>query len=426
MHFGAQLQAAIEVLTEIEDRHRPAGDALRDWGKAHRFAGSGDRAIIGNLVFDALRRRRTLAARAGDDTPRRAVLAVAAHMWDRPLDQIDEVCAQKHGAGALNEEERAALSAPSVHEGTHDAPEWLEPSLRRAFGDGFDNQIAALSERAPVDLRVNLLKADRPKVLRTLGRFSAEETSLSPWGIRIPAPVAGKRYPNVEAESGHGKGWFEVQDEGSQVASLLAGAAAGAQVMDLCAGAGGKTLALAAAMDNKGQIHAYDSDRNRLRKIFDRLKRAGVRNVQVVEAGNTEGLAALAARMDVVFVDAPCTGSGTWRRRPDAKWRLSPEALERRRAEQAEVLQMAAPLVRPGGRLVYVTCSLLPEENADQVDAFLQGHPEFAPRPYRDAWPLDTPAPETYSTDDRTLLLTPQAHGTDGFYISVLERAVGD
>ena len=294
--------------------------------------------------------------------------------------------------------------------------------MKRAFGASFGNQMDALSRRAPIDLRVNTLKADRAKVLRTLGRFSAVETPISPWGVRIPAPVAGKRYPNIEAESGHGKGWFEVQDEGSQIAAAMAGAQAGAQVLDLCAGAGGKSLALSAAMKNKGQVHAYDSDRTRLRKIFDRLKRAGARNVQVIEAGDTARLGELEGRMDVVFVDAPCTGSGTWRRRPDAKWRLSAEALERRRAEQAEVLRSGAPLVRPGGRLVYVTCSVLPEENADQIGEFLSARPEFALKPYRDAWPMEGAAPETCSDDDRTLLLTPLTHGTDGFYIAILER----
>ena len=184
------------------------------------------------------------------------------------------------------------------------------------------------------------------------------------------APGPGKS-PHVEAEPGHGKGWYEVQDEGSQLATLLSGARPRQQVMDLCAGAGGKTLALAALMENSGQLYAYDSDRMRLRPIFERLKRAGVRNAQVLPAGDRAGLDKLEGRMDLVLIDAPCTGSGVWRRRPDAKWRLSPQMLEARLAEQRAVLDEGARLVKPGGRLAYITCSVLPAENRDQVDAFL-------------------------------------------------------
>ena len=279
----------------------------------------------------------------------------------------------------------------------------------------------ALGERAPVDVRVNTLKADRKRVLRALARHNAHETSFSPLGVRVPAPVGEKRYPNLEAEAGHGKGWFEIQDEASQISALVAGAAAGTQVLDLCAGAGGKTLALCAAMENKGQIYAYDKDRNRLRKIFERLKRAGARNVQVLEAGDAAHLSSLEGRMDLVFIDAPCSGSGTWRRRPDAKWRLSERALAKRCREQAEVMDLGAPLTRPGGRLVYVTCSLLPEENEDQVHAFRERHREYRPLPWRDAWTGTEKLISAEGAED-TLLLTPKTHGTDGFFIAVLER----
>ena len=197
------------------------------------------------------------------------------------------------------------------------------------------------------------------------------------FGVRIEqAPGPGKS-PHVEAEPGHGKGWYEVQDEGSQLATLLSGAKPRQQVIDLCAGAGGKTLGLAALMENTGQLYAYDTDRMRLRPIFERLKRAGVRNVQVLPAGDREALAKLDGRMDLVLIDAPCTGSGVWRRRPDAKWRLSPQMLEARLAEQRAVLDEGAALVKPGGRLAYITCSVLPSENRDQVDAFLARQPEF-------------------------------------------------
>jgi 16S rRNA (cytosine967-C5)-methyltransferase len=228
----------------------------------------------------------------------------------------------------------------------------------------------------------------------------------------------------VEAEAGHGKGWFEVQYEGSQVAALLSGAGSRQQVIDLCAGAGGKTLALAAQMANTGQLYAYDSDRMRLRPIFERLKRAGARNVQVLPAGEGAALAPLEGKMDLVVIDAPCTGSGVWRRRPDAKWRLSPEMLEARLAEQSAVLDQGAALVKLGGRLAYVTCSVLPSENGEQVAAFLARHADFEVVPWRELWAAAIPveAPDSADGSDETLLMTPLSHGTDGFFVAVLQR----
>ena len=268
------------------------------------------------------------------------------------------------------------------------------------------------------------MKATREKVLKALAPLGAVATSWSPVGVRIPAPVGSAKSPHVEAEAAHGKGWYEVQDEGSQIAALLAGARPGSQVLDLCAGAGGKTLALAAAMGNTGQIYAYDADKSQLRPIFERLKRAGVRNVQVMSGGDEEALLALGPRFDLVLADAPCTGSGTWRRRPDSKWRLRPESLAKRLEDQRHVLDVASRLVKPGGRIVYVTCSLLPEENDDQIAAFLVSHPTFSLSPFQKVWSetLATPAPDSASqVETGTLLLTPSSHGTDGFFIACLK-----
>jgi 16S rRNA (cytosine967-C5)-methyltransferase len=195
--------------------------------------------------------------------------------------------------------------------------------------------------------------------------------------------------------------------------------------MDLCAGAGGKTLALAALMENSGQLYAYDSDRMRLRPIFERLKRAGVRNVQVLPAGDREGLDKLEGRMDLVLIDAPCTGSGVWRRRPDAKWRLSPQMLEARLAEQRAVLDESARLVKPGGRLAYITCSVLPAENRDQVDAFLARQGDFKLVPWPGLWEQALPGSSPPASADGsadTLQMTPLSHGTDGFFVAMLER----
>lgn len=430
MQPGARLLAAIEVLDEVLRRHRPASQALSDWGRAHRFAGARDRAAIGNIVFDALRGRSSLASLMGDDTPRALALGVMAHRWSVPPGDVAAMCAGERNPAPLSEAELAGLSAGLAEDAPPwvrgDYPEWLDAELHEVFGMDAPSQAAALADRAPVDLRVNTLKADRGKVVKALAKFGAHETPLSPIGIRVPARARDAKAPNLEAEAAHGKGWFEVQDEGSQIAALLTGTRAGQQVADVCAGAGGKSLALAAAMRNTGQLYAYDSDKVRLRPIFERLKRAGARNVQVLPAGETEALETLRARMDVVLVDAPCSGSGAWRRRPDAKWRLSPEALAKRHGEQRATLDTAAALVRPGGYLVYVTCSVLPSENSAQVARFLRDHADFTPAPVESAWAahLSAPFPGSAAPDDETgaLLLTPASHRTDGFFVAILAR----
>jgi 16S rRNA (cytosine967-C5)-methyltransferase len=429
MRPGARLQAAADILEDILARHRPAATALADWGKAHRFAGSGDRAAIGTLVYDALRRKSSIAARMGADTPRALALGAAPRAFAMTAEEVAAAAdGSQHAIAPLSEEEKAALDAalpedtPAHVKG--DSPDWLLPSFERAFGARAAEEGAGLSQRAPVDVRVNTLKATREKVEKALARMNAEPTPLSPVGVRVPAPEGAGRSPAIEAETAHGKGWFEVQDEGSQVAALLAGAGPRLQVLDLCAGAGGKTLALAAGMHNTGQIYAYDADKRQLRPIFERLKRAGVRNVQVMEAGDEAALTALGPRFDLVLVDAPCSGSGTWRRKPDSKWRLKAANIPERQSEQARVLDLGASLVKPGGRLVYVTCSVLPEENADQVAAFLAGHAGFALIPYGEAWRerLGSEPPVSADGSTDTLQLTPSCHGTDGFFIALLER----
>ena len=426
---AARVSAAIEVLADIETRKRPAAEALKDWGTSHRFAGSGDRAAIGNLVFDALRTRASSAAAMGEHSPRAVVLRTLITSWRMTPDQVAALAdGSRHAPPPLSEAEFAGLQrelppdAPAHIKG--DYPEWLAGEFERAFGAQAGEEGAALAKRAPVDLRVNTLKAPRDKVLKALRRFEAEPTSHSPIGIRILQGPGPARSPHVEAEPGHGKGWYEVQDEGSQVATLLSVAKPKEQVIDLCAGAGGKTLGLAALMRNTGQLYAYDADRLRLRPIFERLKRAGVRNAQVLPGGDVEALAKLKGKMDLVLIDAPCTGSGVWRRRSDAKWRLSPQMLEARIAEQQAVLEEGAALVKPGGRLVYITCSVLPPENRDQVAAFLGHHPEFKLEPWRQLWEqaLSTPPLASADGSEDALLMTPLSHGTDGFFVAVLER----
>jgi 16S rRNA (cytosine967-C5)-methyltransferase len=282
---------------------------------------------------------------------------------------------------------------------------------------------AALALRPPLDLRVNRLKADRDKVQKALAQFGAAETALAPDGLRIAPTEADGRHPNVQVEPGFQKGWFEIQDEGSQVAALMAAAQPGEQILDLCAGAGGKTLALAAGMANKGQVFATDSDRARLAPIFDRLKRAGTRNVQVRPAG--ADLGDLTGKMDMVLLDVPCTGTGTWRRRPDAKWRLSERALNERIADQARLLDQAVRFIKPGGRIVYITCSMLPDENGDQIAGFVARHKDFRLEPPAvaiDASGLPDAAKETLraTAGDFGLMLTPRRTNTDGFFVAVM------
>ena len=432
MRPGGRIQAAAEVLEDILVRHQPAATALADWGRRHRFAGSGDRAAIGTLVYDALRRRLSLAAQMGSDAPRALALAAAPRALGRSVEDVVALAdGSPHAPAPLSDDERrhlaGGLSADAPPHVAADVPEWLMPSFIRAFGGRAVAEGRAMAERAPVDLRANTLKAPRDKVLAALASHGALAAAHSPVGVRIAPPQGPARSPHVDAEAAHGKGWFEVQDEGSQIAALLAGAGPKTQVLDLCAGAGGKTLAMAAQMQNSGQIYAYDRDKGQLRPIFDRLKRAGVRNVQVLDGGDRAALEALGPRFDVVLVDAPCSGSGTWRRKPDAKWRLKPEALATRRDEQREVLALASGLVKPGGRLCYVTCSVLPEENVDQAAWFKETYPGFAPLPYREAWRESLPGEPPASADgsEETLLLTPASHGTDGFFVALFSKAAG-
>ncbi len=321
---------------------------------------------------------------------------------------------------------RAICSADAPAAIRGDYPEWLHPAFERAFGARAGEEGAALAGRAPVDLRVNTLKATREKVLKALQRFGAAATPHSPFGVRILQAPGPGRSPHVEAEPGHGKGWYEVQDEGSQLAALLSGAKPKAQIIDLCAGAGGKTLALAALMQNTGQLYAYDSDRMRLRPIFERLKRAGVRNAQVLAAGDTAALGRARGQ------DGPrgdrCALHRLRRMAPAPRRQMAAQPANARGAgceEQREVLEEGAPLVKPGGRLAYITCSVLPPENRDQVEAFLARHRDFKLIPWRQLWAQalpETPALASADGSEDTLLMTPLSHGTDGFFVSVMER----
>lgn len=428
MKQGGQIQAAIEVLTDVLERHRPVSEALKDWGRNHRFAGSGDRAAIGNLVYDCLRRKAECAWLMGAETPRALALATYAHVWGKGLSGLKAVMADDpHAPEALNETEEAALSrdVSSMPDKVRaNMPDWLWQAFQEAFEDDALAEAMAFCQRPPVDIRVNTLKADRDKVMKALSQFKPKPTAISPIGIRFEADDhPNARTPNVQATPSFEKGWFEVQDEGSQIAAILTYARPGQQVLDYCAGAGGKTLALSAAMENKGQIFAYDANAGRLAASLARIKRAGTRNVQVREP-RPGCLDDLEGKMDLVLVDAPCTGSGTWRRRPETKWKLSRENLEDRREEQSQVLEEAKFFPKIGGYLIYITCSVLYQENEAQVYSFVEENPNFelvsAGEVWQDILGFDKPKP--WSSDLATVTMTPASTGTDGFFFAVLER----
>lgn len=426
MRLPGRASAAIEILTDVVERHRPASEALRDWGKAHRFAGGGDRHAIGTLVYDALRKKQSAAHRMGADTPRALVLATLHGSWGMTVEEIAALADGEHGPAVLSDAERAALGREITDAPAHVAgnfPAFLTASLTRVFGADVVAEGAALAERAPIDLRVNTLKADRAKVLEALTRFSAVAGPLSPTCIRIAAVTHEQKHVNVEAEPAHGMGWFEVQDTASQVAAALSGVKPGEIVADICAGAGGKTLALAALMQNEGKLFAHDRDRHRLRPIFERMTRSGASIIEVLSAENGQTLDGQGG-FDCVVVDAPCTGSGTWRRKPDAKWKLTEKTLALRVKEQRDVLTRAASLVKKGGRIAYYTCSLLPEENTEQVAWFLAGHKDYKIVPYTEQWEktIGGVAPKSADGSRDTLLLTPRQHGTDGFFVAVFTK----
>lgn len=432
MRAPAQISAAMEVLSALDARSRPAGDAIKEWGLAHRFAGSGDRAAISGLVFDSLRRKNSAAFVMGSNTPRAVVLGMLRLARNLAIGAIEKLFdGSQHAPAPLEGHERERLEAADLSAAPPhvrgDYPEWLDAQLAETFGDLRAEEGAALANRAPLDLRVNTLKSDREKILAELSHLNPQPARWSPLGIRIALSAEG-RQPPVTSEGAFMKGGFEVQDEGSQLAALLSGAAPGMQVLDLCAGSGGKTLALASMMDGRGQIFAYDSDLRRLAPIHDRLKRAGAHNVQVrAPKGKQDVLSDLRGKSDLVLVDAPCTGTGVWRRNPDAKWRMRPGALEQRAKEQSALLDQASQFVKSGGRIAYVTCSLLQAENNTQIREFLKRTP---------GWSVVAPAETVLAlgergpvfkaaalASDEGLLLTPRRTETDGFFISVLKKS---
>src|ERR1700704_2007549 len=428
---AARLSAAIELIDTIDAERVPAAKALKEWGTAHRYAGSGDRAAISGLIWDVLRRRASSAWIMDEDTPRARALGMLKLERGMDVEAIAALCDGGRFAPApLTDAERAALTSRSLKEApapiAGDYPEWLDGYLAQVFGEDRVAEATAMASRAPLDLRVNTLKAKREKILPSLAHLGAQPTPWSPVGLRIELG-ADARNPGIHAEEDFIKGGIEVQDEGSQLAALLSAAKPGEQVIDLCAGAGGKTLALAAMMQGKGRLIATDHDKRQLAPLHERLSRAGIHNADVrTPKGDSDPLADIHASADLVVIDAPCTGTGTWRRNPDAKWRMRPGALEVRLKDQAEVLDRAAALVKPGGRIAYITCSVLPPENGAQVRSFVDRHPGFSVVPPEQTMTALGDKAEDFAAaalqSPEGWLMTPRRTGTDGFFVSVLKR----
>ena len=431
---GAQVAAAIEILVAIETGGA-ADDVAADYFRRRRYIGAKDRAQVAGHVYAVLRHRASLdwwIARLGrghvEIGPRSRVLAglVLVEEW-RPEtvlkccdgDRFRPAPASDAEIRLVRGLETRTLRHPQMPRSVaNDLPEWLDPHFDRAFGEALEHEMAALNAPASIDLRVNLIKGDREAARRALAAegVKAEPTPLSPVGLRL-----GERAP-LSGLAAFKAGLFDVQDEGSQLAALIAGARPGMRVVDFCAGAGGKTLALAAAMGNKGKLVACDVSARRLERAARRLRRAGVTNVErrVLSSERDPWVKRHAQGFDRVLVDAPCLGTGTWRRNPDAKWRSGPQDLAELVERQQQILRSAARLVCPGGRLVYVTCSLLREEDEAQADAFLAAEADFAPVPAARAW--EEAIGGRCPGGEQHLFLTPARHGTDGFFVALFER----
>ncbi len=432
----ARLATAIDLLGLIDSTPRPADAVVSAYFRDRRFIGSKDRAEISVFVYRTMRRRARLTWRlqkAGTEaTPTTLLLADLLVGEGQTFDRVEKLFSGgPYAPEPLSFEEKALarrlegrlLEPQDMPDDVRaECPPWAEPELRRALGDDFLPQMEALKHPAPLDLRVNVLKGvSRDDVIArlTADGLHAEAAHLSPIGIRM-----GGR-PPIMAHPLYRDGTIEIQDEGSQLVALMADARPGQEVMDFCAGAGGKTLAMAASMNNKGRLIASDVLEKRLVRAKERFRRAGAHNIQTQPiSGETDPwIKRHKGRFDRVLVDAPCSGTGTWRRNPDQRWRSLGPGLADLLPLQGRLLQSASRLVKPGGRLIYATCSMLPVENEDHAEAFLAANPEFTAVSATDIWSVAVwPEGGPDAPSAPYLRLTPATHGTDGFFAAVFER----
>ena len=407
---GPLLAHAEAALASVLRFAGPADEVLSRYFRARRQLGQHDRAFVAESVFAVLRRRRSLEAAAASPSPRPLLLAALARVLGfsaRSLQAFADEALLARVRAARAEDMPAAVRA--------DLPDWLWERLVAQQGADEASRIAqGLLDAAPLDLRVNLARLSREEALRRL-ELEAVPTPHSPSGIRLAGKPAINRHPLFR------EGLVEVQDEGSQILAWLLAPRRGEMVADYCAGAGGKTLAIAMLMRGTGRVYALDVSAKRLAALSPRAARAGVTSIYAValSGDNDVRTRRLAGKLDRVLVDAPCSGFGTLRRNPDLKWRHGPAAIDELAAKQGRILDAAARLVKPGGRLVYATCSILREENEGVADAFAAGHPEF--RPVSCAGLLAAQRIEIDSGP--RLRLWPHVHGTDGFFAAAFQRA---
>ena len=430
---AARLAAAVELLDAIGAAPTPAEQHVSAYFRARRYAGSKDRRWVTEFVYRALRRQGELDAVALEiglePSPRLRCLLSLILFEDVVPDALGTGWfGGPHGLDELTATEEAALAnaagvdlanLPLAARGNF--PDWLADKITAQYGEMAEAVMQAYGDRAPVTLRVNAQKGNRSDIqyfLKNEG-IDVTPTQFSPDGLIIEGRLNHSRHPLLE------NGRIELQDEAAQISARLADARPGMTVVDFCAGSGGKSLAMAAQMDYAGKIYAFDVEERRMRDIGIRAKRAGVSLIEPLAINGDDRddqlFAPLVGRMDRVFVDAPCSGSGTWRRQPDMKWKLTEERLAELVALQADILARAEPLVAPGGRLIYATCSILKEENEAQIEAFLSSHPEFSLCPVGDIWDA---AGVQGGYEQRFLTLTPADFGTDGFFTAVLERKI--
>lgn len=437
---AAQLQATIEQLDLLFAESRPADGVISYYFRNRRFIGSKDRNTIAQNTYRVLRRREKLLwwlnKISAPQTGRNLLLAdlILGEGWTAKQTE-HHFTGEQYAPAYLNRGEQSWLGSLLGRDLLADdmpqavrhecPPHWL-PYFEASLGSGTFTELAALCEPAPLDIRTNIIKSNREKLLGQLQGMGmrAEATKYSPWGIRLQGR------PAVQASSEFQQGMMEIQDEGSQLIGLLCDAQPGMQVMDFCAGAGGKTLALAASMQNKGRLVASDVLERRLERAQERFKRAGAHNIAIrpLTSANDKWVKRNKELFDRVLVDAPCSGTGVWRRNPDARWQQLGPGIEQLLIEQAMILRSAARLVKPGGRLIYATCSLLKIENQGQVESFLAEYPQFTLLPMRDVWEslraniTDLAPPPQGNTD--YLSMSPAHHQTDGFFAAILEKRV--
>ena len=432
---SARIQTSIDLVRQADESSMPFDFIVNGFFRGKRYVGSKDRRFISERVFGIQRRKsrldwwvdRTIAQDLSGEKRARARLIADLVLLDNETRDgiIGLFNGTRHCPAELDENELRlastlqgyALDHPDMQQWTGlEYPEWLHDSFYEIWGDDLNRQMNALNDSASLDLRVNSLKSTRLSVLKALQSegIEAEQTALSPYGLRV------HRRLRLGGMSPYKDGHIEVQDEGSQVVSLLSDVKPGMTVIDYCAGGGGKTLAIGAEMKNKGMLYACDISSKRLGRLDSRIKRAGLKGVNVVDLSSHESNTRLPKQVDRILLDVPCSGTGTWRRNPDAKWRLNSDMLTRHTERQAHLLDQAAPMVKPGGRMIYITCSVLPQENERQIEGFLSRSRDYAVRPIAGIWNdlIDAPCP----TNENFLRLTPADHKTDGFFCAVLER----